>query len=66
MSLRIAARILDNARSALFEGRECIEPLIRARRADMERFGPNWQDRPVGIPYTLSLEAYSSDSQVDW
>ncbi|RPD82682.1 cytochrome P450 [Lentinus tigrinus ALCF2SS1-7] len=42
----IAVPFLNNSRSALVEARAFMEPLIQARRADMERFGPNWQNRP--------------------
>ncbi len=55
-SLRIAARFLNNTRSALLEANAYIEPMIRARRADMERFGNDWQDRPVRTPRARLLE----------
>ncbi len=43
----MAARFLNSTRVALLEANSYIEPMIRERRADMERFGNDWQDRPV-------------------
>ncbi|KAI0721403.1 cytochrome P450 [Cerioporus squamosus] len=56
----IAACFVNNTRSALVEARAYIEPMIRARRAEMERLGKDWQDRPNDLLQWCIEEASKS------